>query len=300
MCVARRRSFTSGSKAIEAARAGKGSAKGIAPASRATSLATALGAPRLTDGTGTITATYKYDVFGAIRSSSGTGSTEYRFTGQQDDAISGYTYLRARYYDPATGRFISKDPVRGLTTEVRTLHPYAYAANSPAVLTDLTGEFWPFDDWQQWVEVLLNSVAAPVYAPAEEGQPQDLQSMVEEVEKCGTGSALPGIETGTEVLSWAGIATGGGGLLRVVKGLSKADLAVIAGKTALRGNIVTKVERAWETRSAATGIKLPNRIVSFWSDGEYLGTIHEVTDEAGYVIHRDWEAVVVDGIKYMR
>ena len=35
-------------------------------------------------------ATYKYDVFGAVRSSSGGGSTEYRFTGQQDDATLGY------------------------------------------------------------------------------------------------------------------------------------------------------------------------------------------------------------------
>jgi len=35
---------------------------------------------------GLVTATYKYDVFGAVRSQSGTGNTEYRFTGQQDDA----------------------------------------------------------------------------------------------------------------------------------------------------------------------------------------------------------------------
>ena len=64
----------------------------------------------LTDGSGNVIATYKYDVFGAVRSSSGNGSTEYRFTGQQDDATLGYTYLRARYYGPATGRFISNEP----------------------------------------------------------------------------------------------------------------------------------------------------------------------------------------------
>ncbi|MBI4302561.1 MAG: RHS repeat-associated core domain-containing protein, partial [Chloroflexi bacterium] len=65
----------------------------------------------LTDGSGNVIATYKYDVFGAIRSSSGSGSTEYRFTGQQEDATLGYTYLRARYYDPAIGRFLVKDLV---------------------------------------------------------------------------------------------------------------------------------------------------------------------------------------------
>ena len=54
----------------------------------------------LTDSTGTVVATYAYDVFGALRSSTGTADTEYRFMGQQDDATLGYTYLRARYYDP--------------------------------------------------------------------------------------------------------------------------------------------------------------------------------------------------------
>jgi hypothetical protein len=66
-------------------------------------LANGLGsAEALTDASGTVVATYKYDVFGAIRSSGGTGSTEYKFTGEQDDATLGYTYLRARYYEIAT------------------------------------------------------------------------------------------------------------------------------------------------------------------------------------------------------
>jgi len=67
----------------------------------------------VTDATGAVTATYAYDVFGTIKSSTGSGSTDFRFAGQQDDPALGYQYLRARYYDPAIGRFIGKDPVGG-------------------------------------------------------------------------------------------------------------------------------------------------------------------------------------------
>jgi RHS repeat-associated protein len=95
----------------------------------------------LTDEDGDVTATYKYDVFGAVRSSSGAGWTEYRFTGQQDDAELGYTYLRARYYDPQTGRFVSKDPVSGLRANPASQHYYVYAGDDPANLTDPSGEF---------------------------------------------------------------------------------------------------------------------------------------------------------------
>jgi RHS repeat-associated protein len=52
-----------------------------------------------------------YDVFGALRS--GTPSvTDFLFSGEQRDVESGLYYLRARYYDPAIGRFLSQDPLR--------------------------------------------------------------------------------------------------------------------------------------------------------------------------------------------
>lgn len=93
-------------------------------------------------------ATYKYDVFGAVRSSTGAGSTEYRFTGQQNDATVGYTYLRARYYDPATGRFVSKDPFPGVLTNPASLHYYTYAENSSTNLVDPSGETGAYPEWR--------------------------------------------------------------------------------------------------------------------------------------------------------
>ena len=40
----------------------------------------------------------------------GNGSTGYGFTGERWEAYSGLVFLRARYYEPGMGRFVSKDP----------------------------------------------------------------------------------------------------------------------------------------------------------------------------------------------
>jgi RHS repeat-associated protein len=78
-------------------------------------------------------------VFGAVRASSGNATTEYRFTGQQEDATLGLTYLRARYYDPSTGRFLTKDPWRGSPRVPASQHRYAYVQNGPTNAADPSG-----------------------------------------------------------------------------------------------------------------------------------------------------------------
>jgi hypothetical protein len=55
----------------------------------------------------------------------------------------GLLYLRARYYDPQLGRFLSRDPFPGLATIPQSLHPYAYVFNNPATLSDPSGHFAP-------------------------------------------------------------------------------------------------------------------------------------------------------------
>jgi RHS repeat-associated protein len=89
----------------------------------------------LTDGTGAVTDTFVYDAFGAVTARTGTTATAWKFTGEQADDGSGdtgYYFLRARYYDPTTGRFISRDPVE-------FPQRYAYASDNPALLVDPLG-----------------------------------------------------------------------------------------------------------------------------------------------------------------
>jgi len=64
--------------------------------------------------------------------------TDRGWLGQVEDASSGLTYLNARYYDPATARFISPDPLMD-PTDPRTLDPYRYADNNPILYTDASG-----------------------------------------------------------------------------------------------------------------------------------------------------------------
>ncbi len=55
----------------------------------------------------------------------------------QDPA--GLDYFRARYYDPASGRFISQDPWGGDLHQPGTQNGWSYAENDPALVTDPSG-----------------------------------------------------------------------------------------------------------------------------------------------------------------
>jgi RHS repeat-associated protein len=79
-------------------------------------------------------ASYSYDAYGNTTASSGTASTPLRYAGQFQDPESDLYYLQARYYDPATAQFISRDPI-GSSGE-----PYSYAADSPTNNVDDTGQ----------------------------------------------------------------------------------------------------------------------------------------------------------------
>ena len=56
-----------------------------------------------------ITDTYDYDAFGNKINSTGTTPKNFLYRGEQYDPL-GLYYLRARYYNPLTGRFMSRDP----------------------------------------------------------------------------------------------------------------------------------------------------------------------------------------------
>ena len=89
----------------------------------------------LTNTVGHLTQTYTYDSFGRLTNSSGSSANYLRYTGREFDSKTGIYYYRARYYDPATGRFLSEDPI-GFTGEVDF---YGYVGNDSTTLIDPTG-----------------------------------------------------------------------------------------------------------------------------------------------------------------
>jgi RHS repeat-associated protein len=86
----------------------------------------------LTDASGSVVQRMQYDAFG---DSPGSAMTSYGFTGRDRDEVTGLFNLRARWYDPQQGRFISEDPI-GMAGGY---NEYAYVRNDPVNLTDPFG-----------------------------------------------------------------------------------------------------------------------------------------------------------------
>lgn len=104
----------------------------------------------VTDNNGNRIQHYVYSAFGErLQILNGTGTdvtssppvrTSYEFAGREWDWESGLMYMRARYYDPASGRFLQQDPSAGaVSSPISVINPYVYAANSPSNLTDPSG-----------------------------------------------------------------------------------------------------------------------------------------------------------------
>jgi RHS repeat-associated protein len=109
---------------------------------------------QLTNISGAVTDTYEYDAFGNEFTVSGGSGTpnEFLYRGEQYDPDLGLDYLRARYYNPITGRFISRDPddpdlidEYGNPTDPKELHKYLYAIGDPVNMTDPSG--WSSEEY---------------------------------------------------------------------------------------------------------------------------------------------------------
>jgi RHS repeat-associated protein len=114
-------------------------------------LSDGLGSVRqLADGQGYVVQRYDYGPFGETLKVEGRKSNTLRYTGEQTDIDTGLVYLRARWYDPTTGRFTTRDPFPGLASLPQSQHPYVYTHNNPVNHTDPTGEF---------IDTLLDAVS---------------------------------------------------------------------------------------------------------------------------------------------
>ncbi|MGC1184224.1 MAG: RHS repeat-associated core domain-containing protein, partial [Candidatus Dormiibacterota bacterium] len=91
----------------------------------------------MVNSSGAVVVSYSYDAYGNLTSSSGTVSTPLLFQGQYRDSETGFYYLQARYYDPATGQFLTRDPMAAGTGA-----PYVFAADDPVNGADPTGDLY--------------------------------------------------------------------------------------------------------------------------------------------------------------
>jgi RHS repeat-associated protein len=96
-----------------------------------------------TDANGNITATFDYTPYGtyAPQGTSTPGPTPNGpgYTGHVNDPETNLVYMQARYYDPATGRFLSVDPVAPTPGNTFNFNRSAYANNNPIDNIDPNG-----------------------------------------------------------------------------------------------------------------------------------------------------------------
>ena len=86
-------------------------------------------------------ATYEYDAWGNIVSSSGRLAeiNPLRYRGYYYDSETGFYYLQSRYYDPANRRFINADGLISFDCGFSGLNMYSYCGNCPVACSDPNG-----------------------------------------------------------------------------------------------------------------------------------------------------------------
>ena len=127
----------------------------------------------LLDSNGNVVVRYVYDAWGnhAVLGTDGNDISDpnhigilnpFRYRGYFYDEETGLYYLKTRYYDPETGRFITIDGIEYLDPEtINGLNLYAYCGNNPVMYTDPNGtlKWW---EWLLGIVIIIGAVALSV------------------------------------------------------------------------------------------------------------------------------------------
>ncbi|HET7792710.1 MAG TPA: PKD domain-containing protein [Rhizobacter sp.] len=139
-------------------RGGQGTLFG-SPTDSVVPLAGHLGTPiAAINADGSIAEQYDISAYGEV--DVGAARLNNLYAGEHWDADSQLVYLRARWYDPKTGRFISADPAEGLQKDPHSLHRYNYANGDPVQTVDRSGKFGLLASMDASVTNALSSVSA--------------------------------------------------------------------------------------------------------------------------------------------
>ncbi|MCB9651065.1 MAG: DUF2431 domain-containing protein [Deltaproteobacteria bacterium] len=97
----------------------------------------------VTDASSGLAGTWRTDTWGRVQPTAGNsatlGSQRHVFTSQVSDSSTGLVYMRGRYYDPSTGRFLTQDRASGSMSDPRSQHRYQYAHGNPVSHSDPSG-----------------------------------------------------------------------------------------------------------------------------------------------------------------
>ncbi len=217
---------------------------------------------QLTDSTGTVTKAYTYDAFGNEKDIDSDDTNPFRYSGEYNDLSSGTYYLRARDYNPTTGRFLTEDthwnpnnmiygdyPVKtngrfdplGLNTYTYTpdfnaisqsTNLYVYCGNNPVMYIDQDGHIFMVVTGA--VGAVVGGVAGGIYSYNKYGQVR-WQNVVGGAAIGGAIGLTGGAAAGVLVAGSATAST-----LAVGTGFSSLAVAMNTGGLAAGGAFLTK------------------------------------------------------------
>ncbi len=203
---------------------------------------------------GLVTGSYRYRAYGALAQSSGLGPSVLGYAGQLTDP-SGLVYMRARWYDPQAGRFLSRDLVLGDSAIPRSLNAYGYAFANPLTLSDPSGTC-PFCD--RLPSLLMREANEAVAATRSTNPWIALTGYVEVAAALALGGAITVAVLGPELAIGGGIAA------------QKAhERAIVIGESGATNRVATAAAKlnAEYYQSAA---KLPTQSENVQANLEWL------------------------------
>lgn len=158
----------------------------------------------LTDEGGDVSDAYAYDPYGNLLGHTGSSDQPFTYVGRYGvrwEPVGGLYHMCARYYDPATARFLTRDPALPVLTDPQSLNLYQYAAQNPLRYIDPQGMRLSFRFQPPWIGTLrFMANACPGAAPLlgimpltqESGNRWDLRNGAEALSRSlYTASAVP-------------------------------------------------------------------------------------------------------------
>lgn len=211
---------------------------------------------QLSDSTGAVTQEYSYDAFGNERDVSTTDTNPFRYCGEYLDLSSGTYYLRARYYDPTIGRFLSEDTHWNLSNSIYGDDPlmlnkytkvpdiaaitqrsnlYVYCGNNPIIYVDSDGHVFmlvaaaigavaggiggAIYSYAKYRQVRWQNVAAGAAIGGAIGLTSGAAASL--LATAGSATGITAVASTSTVLSGLGVAGGTGGTIVIGQTMSR-------------------------------------------------------------------------------
>ena len=124
----------------------------------------------IADSSGMITDSYRFDAYGNTLQHEGSTVNPYRFRSQQTDDSTGFQFLRARYFNPLFGRFLTRDTADYVLGNPVDLNRFTYAAANPVNAYDPSGHDSIIEGSMQYSQVQQDEVQAYINNRAAEAR----------------------------------------------------------------------------------------------------------------------------------